>query len=107
MKLNIVRIVPVFLILAAGCAPVGTADTKKPTVKEAEAVFVKMFSDASGKAAFTCTAGGGRYDYICDGRYVPSDRAGRVIAQRIGANLSHYFEGEPVFAITVIKDAAR
>jgi hypothetical protein len=66
-----------------------------------------MFSDSSGKAEFTCSAGGIRYDYICDGRYVPFDRTQRVIAHRIGANLSHYFEGEPVFAISVIKDPKR
>lgn len=107
MKPNIVHIVPVVLILAAGCSQIGTAGTKKPTVKEAEAAFGKMFSDSSGKAEFTCSAGGIRYDYICDGRYLPFDRTQRVIAHRIGANLSHYFEGEPVFAISVIKNPAR
>jgi hypothetical protein len=37
---------------------------------------------------------------------VPIDRTLPVFTQRIGASLSHYFEGEPVFAIVVLRDGA-
>lgn len=44
---------------------------------------------------------------FCDGRYVPFDCTDRVVAHRIGANLSHDFEGKPVFALSVIRDSAK
>lgn len=98
----------VFLISTTSCAQdAANPATRKPSVKEAEAELVKMFSDSVGKAEFNCIAGGSRYDYICDGRYVPFDRTDRVVAHRIGANLSHYFEDKPVFAISVIRDSAK
>ena len=95
---------------AAACANRGSADAKGKSshntlsIPQAEAALAKMFSDDSGKANFSCADGGGRYDFICQGRYVPVDRSEGVVAHRIGASVSHYYEGEPVFAISVLRD---
>ena len=80
--------------------------TRSLSIPKAEAALAKMFSDTSGKAEFSCTDGGDRYEFICQGRYVPIDRSERVVAHRIGASVSHYFEGEPVFAISVLRDGS-
>jgi hypothetical protein len=94
----------------AACTSRGSSNTsggspqKKLSIPQAEAGLAKMFSDDSGKATFSCTDGGGRYDFICQGRYVPVSSSESVVAHRIGASVSHYFEGEPVFAIAVLRD---
>lgn len=80
--------------------------TRSLPIPKAEAALAKMFTDTSGKAEFSCTDGGDRYEFICQGRYVPIDRSERIVAHRIGASVSHYFEGEPVFAITVLRDGS-
>ena len=81
-----------------------TQRTRSLSIPKAEAALAKMFSDTSGRAEFTCTDGGDRYEFICQGRYTPIDRSERIVAHRIGASVSHYFEGEPVFAISVLRD---
>ena len=80
---------------------------RKLSIPEAEAGLAKMFSDASGKAAFSCTEGNGRHEFICQGKYVPVARGERIVAHRIGVSVSHYFEGEPVFAIAVLRDGSK
>jgi hypothetical protein len=99
----------VALPLTAACvssasSDAGAASKKKLSIREAEAGLSKMFTDGSGKADFSCADGGGRYEFICKGRYVPVDRNEGVVAHRIGASVSHYYEGEPVFAITVLRE---
>jgi hypothetical protein len=97
------------LALAFVTACTGSAQsrpTRSLSIPKAEAALAKMFSDTSGKAEFSCTDGGDTYEFICQGRYVPIDRRERVVAHRIGASVSHYFEGEPVFAISVLRDAS-
>ncbi len=87
----------------AACASSASSGTK-PSTPATEAALSKMFSDSLGKAEFSCRDGGSRYDFICQGRYVPFDRTEGVVAHRIGVSVSHYFEGEPVFAISVLRD---
>lgn len=96
-------VMAVALAFLAACARRAPSE-KKLSIPAAEAALSKMFSDTSGKAAFSCSDGGGRYDFICQGRYVPVDRSEGVVAHRIGVSVSHYYEGEPVFAISVLRD---
>jgi len=98
-----------FLVMAFVPACTGSAQsqrTRSLSIPQAEAALAKMFSDTSGKAEFTCADGGDRYEFICQGRYVPIDRSERVVAHRIGASVSHYFEGEPVFAISILREGS-
>ena len=99
----------VALPFVTACAQLASSDATsgpKLSIPAAEAGLAKMFSDTSGKATFSCTDGGRRYDFICQGRYVPVNRNESVVAHRIGVSVSHYFEGEPVFAISVLRDGA-
>jgi hypothetical protein len=100
-----VAIAAMFAFIAAcGRSASPEKNEKKLSIPEAEAGLSKMFSDTSGKAEFSCSDGGDRYDVICQGRYLPVDRNEPVIAHRIGASVSHYYEGKPVFAISVLRD---
>lgn len=95
----------VVLPFITACANRAASEEKKTlSIPDAEAALSKMFSDTSGNATFSCADGGGRYDFICQGRYVPVDQSDGVVAHRIGASISHYHEGKPVFAITVLRD---
>ena len=54
--------------------------------------------------SFSCRDGDSRHQFICQGRYVPVDPNDGVVAHRIGVSVSHYYEGKPVFAISVLRD---
>ena len=100
-----------FLFMFMAFVPACTSSARSPrtrtlSIPKAEAALAKMFTDTSGKAEFSCTDGGDRYEFICQGRYVPIDRSEGIVAHRIGASVSHYFEGEPVFAITVLREGS-
>ena len=84
------------------CVPTDNSHKPKLSITETETGLAKMFTDAAGEATFTCRAGDGRNDYICDGTYSPFDRHQPAVKQRIGASLSHYENGKPVFAIRVL-----
>lgn len=92
---------------SASSAPNSAATAPKLSIPEAEAGLAKMFTDDEGKATFSCTDGGTRYAFICYGRYVSNDPSDGVVEHRIGVNVSHYFEGKPVFAIQVLRDGAK
>jgi hypothetical protein len=94
------------LALVTACVMAENLHKPKLSVTETEAGLTKMFTDAAGKAAFKCRPASGRDDYICDGIYSPFDQSQPLVKQRIGASLSHYHEGEPVFAIRVLRGNA-
>ena len=91
------------LAFVPACVPTGNSHKPKLSITETEAGLARMFTDAAGEAAFACRAGNGRDDYVCDGIYTPFDRSQPRVKQRIGASLSHYYEGKPVFAIRVLR----
>jgi hypothetical protein len=104
MSKGIYRAAAISLVLATACT--SRANSDKPTLSsaETEAELAKMFTDAGGKASFTCLAGDERNQYICDGNYVPFDRNQPTVKQRLGVSVSHYEEGKPVFAIRVVRN---